>query len=212
VYVTGHGTVSIIDIEKEEVVKRLYTGDFNYAVTMTPDGKQAYVSSQGNVSVVDIATQEVLRTISLECRCLPKDIDFTLDGKQACVAVGQTILVIDTKKEEVIDTITVKGNFFDPYEVVISPNGNRIYLAGSSSGTTPDQILVIDAKTHSITKAIYTKLAPLGMAITSDGKELYITHCDHDDVSILDTQTYRVRHSIPVGRYPHQIIIAPSPE
>jgi YVTN family beta-propeller protein len=211
VYVTGHGTVSIIDIEKEEVVKRLYTGDFNYAVTMTPDGKQAYVSSQGNVSVVDIATQEVLRTISLECRCLPKDIDFTLDGKQAYVAVGQTILVIDTKKEEVIDTITVKSSFFNPYEVVISPNGNRIYLAGSSR-TTPDQILVIDAKTHAITKTIYAKSAPLGMAITSDGKELYITHCDHDDVSVLDTQTYRVRHSIPVGRYPRQIIIAPSPE
>jgi YVTN family beta-propeller protein len=212
VYVTGHGTVSIIDIEKEEVVKRLYMGDFNYAVTMTPDGKQAYVSSEGNVSVIDIATQEVLRTISMGYDGLPKDIDFTLDGKRAYVAIGQDILVIDTEKEEVINTIIVKRGIFDPYEVIISPNGNQIYLAGSSSGTTPDQILVIDTKTHSITKTIYAKSAPLGMAITSDGKELYITHCDHDDVSVLDTQTYKVRHSISVGRYPRQIIIAPSPE
>jgi YVTN family beta-propeller protein len=212
VYVTGHGTLSIIDIEKEEVVKKLYMGDYNYVVTMNPNGKQAYVSSQGNISVIDIATQKVLRTISMGYDGLPKDIDFMLDGKRAYIAIGQSILVIDTEKEEVINTITVKENFFNPYEVVISPNGNRIYLAGSSSGTTPDQILVIDTKTHSITKAIYAKSAPLGMAITSDGKELYITHCDHDDVSVLDTQTYKVRHSISVGRYPRQIIIAPSPE
>jgi YVTN family beta-propeller protein len=212
VYVTGHGTVSIIDIKKEEVIKRLYMGDFNYAVTMAPDGKQAYVSSQGKVSVIDIATQEVLKTISPGYDFLPKDIDFTLDGKRAYVAVEQGILVIDTKKEEIINTITVKGNFFNPYEVVISPNGNRIYLAGTSSGSTPDQILVIDTKTDAIIKAIYAKSAPLGMAITSDGKELYITHCDHDDVSVMDTQTDRVRHSISVGKYPRQVVIAPSPE
>jgi YVTN family beta-propeller protein len=210
VYVTGHGTVSIIDIEKEEVVKKLYMGDYNYAVTMTPDGKQAYVSSQGNVSVIDIATQEILKTISLGYDCLPKDIDFTLDGKRAYVTVRQAVLVVDMEKEEVIDTIPITGSLFTSYEVVISPNGDRIYVAGRNN--TSDQVLVINAKTHSIIKTIHVKSTPLGMAITSDGKELYITHCDHDDVSVLDTQTYRVRHSIPVGRYPRQVIIAPSPE
>jgi YVTN family beta-propeller protein len=210
VYVTGHGTVSIIDIEKEEVVKRLYTGDFNFVVTMTPDGKQAYVSSMRDIFVIDIATQEVCKTIPLKNDHAPKDIAFTLDGKQAYVAIEQAVLMVDTEQEKVIYTIPITGSLFTAYDVVISPSGDRVYLAGRNN--TSDQVLVINAKTHSIIKTIHVKSTPLGMDITSDGKELYITHCDHDDVSVLDTQTYRVRHSIPVGSFPRQVIIAPSPE
>jgi YVTN family beta-propeller protein len=170
VYLTGHGTVSIIDIEKEEVVKKLYMGDYNFVVTMTPDGKQAYVSSEGNVSVIDIATQEILKTISLESNGTPYTIVFTPDGKQAYAAIGQAVLVIDTEQEKVIHTIPIKGPLFIPYAAVISPNGNRIYVAGKDR--TSSQVLVIDAKTHSIIKMIHVKSDPLGMDITSDGKEV----------------------------------------
>jgi YVTN family beta-propeller protein len=211
VYVTGHGTVSIIDIEKEEVVKKLYMGDYNCAVTMTPDGKQAYVSSMKDIFVIDTATQELCKSISLEYDCLPEDIAFTPDGKQGYVAAEQAVFVIDAEKEEVIYTIPInKGSLFTSYEVVISPNGNRIYVAGENN--TSSQVLVIDAKTYSIIKTIHITAAPLGMDITSNGKEIYVINSRHDTVSVIDTQTYRVRNSISVGNHPRQVIIASSSE
>jgi YVTN family beta-propeller protein len=210
VYVTGHGTVSIIDIKKEEVVKKLYMGDYNCAATITLDGKQAYVSSMRDIFVIDTTTQEVHKTISLGYNCLPEDIAFTPDGKQAYIAAEQAIFVVDAEKEEVIDTIPIERSLFTSYEVVISPNENRIYVAGKDN--TSSQVLVIDAKTHSIIKTIHVKSGPLGMDITSDGKELYVINFDNDVVSVLDTQTYRVRHTISVGSHPRKVIIAPSPK
>jgi YVTN family beta-propeller protein len=210
VYVAGHGTLSIIDIEKEKVIKKLRLGDYNYVVATTPDGKQVYLASLGKISVIDVETQEICKTISLEGDYMPYAITFAPDGKRAYAAIEQAVLVIDTEQEKVIHTIPVTGSLFTPYEAVTSPNGSRIYVTGRNN--TSSQILVINAKTHSIIKMIHVKEDPLGMDITSDGKEIYVTNCDHDVVSVLDTQTYRVRNSIPVGSQPSQVTIATSPE
>jgi YVTN family beta-propeller protein len=210
VYVAGHGTLSIIDIEKEKVVKKLRLGDYNYVVATAPDGKQVYLASLGKISVIDTEKQEICKTISLEGDYMPYAVTFSPNGKRAYAAIEQAVLVIDTEQEKVIHTIPITGSLFTAYEAVTSPNGNYIYVAGRNN--TSSQVLVVNAKTYSIIKTIHVKEDPLGMDITSDGKEVYITNCDHDVISVLDTQTYRVRHSIPVGSQPSQVTIATSPE
>jgi YVTN family beta-propeller protein len=177
---------------------------------MTPDGKQAYVSSDRNVSVIDTTTQEVLTTISLGYDCTPYTLVFTPDGKQVYAAVTQAVLVIDTEQKKVSHTIPIDGSPFIPYASAINPNGNQVYVAGENN--TSSQVLVIDAKNHSIIKTIHVDETPMGMDITSDGKELYIINSQHDTVSVINTQTYRIHHSISVGWHPRQVIIAPSPE
>jgi YVTN family beta-propeller protein len=53
---------------------------------------------------------------------------------------------------------------------------------------------------------------PAGIAITLDGKEVYVTNFYHHVVSVIDTKTNMVRNVIPVGKFPYRISIAPSPQ
>jgi YVTN family beta-propeller protein len=71
---------------------------------------------------------------------------------------------------------------------------------------------VINTATHQIVKTIAIDKTPLGIAITSDGKEVYVTIPIRGIVSVIDTKTNMVRNVISVGKFPHRIAIIPSPQ
>ena len=69
-YVTnaGHSTVSVINIQKNKVVKTIYDPNFSgtWGITITPDGSKTYVANRGGseVSVIDTKKNKVIKTIS----------------------------------------------------------------------------------------------------------------------------------------------------
>jgi YVTN family beta-propeller protein len=213
-YMTGHGRVSIVDTETDEIVKTISVGDYNHAIAISPDGTQAYVTHDGSVSIIDTEKQAVTATITVgEFTRAPGAVAFTPNGKQAYVANEGKISIIDTAKREIVATIDI-GEFLVPSGVVFTPNGKRAYVAQSTTkgGKRIFEVTVIDTATDQITKTIPVEQDPAGIAITSDGREVYVTNFFHDIVSVIDTQTNRVRHTIPVGESPYQITMAPNPQ
>jgi YVTN family beta-propeller protein len=214
-YMTGHGRVSIIDTETDEIVKTIFIGDYNGAIAISPDGTQAYVTHLGSVSIIDTVNQEVTTTITIgEFIHITDEVAFTPDGKQAYVANKGKISVIDTVKKEIVTTIDI-GNPFSPSGVVFTPDGKRAYVAkwDTKSKEIPSyEVAVINTATYQIVKTITIDKKPLGIAITSDGKEVYVTIPVRDAVSVIDTKTNMVRNVVPVGKFPHQIAMAPGPQ
>ncbi|MFD0348885.1 YncE family protein [Kitasatospora aburaviensis] len=120
-------------------------------VAVTPDGAGLYVTNAFKyVSAVNIAKKSVTN-IPFDKSELSPDILYgeaiAPDGKHVYVAVqnpfhGDKVSVIDTATNQVSATIQISR----PHQVVISPNGKRLYVTGDKGGlsvinTTNDQII-----------------------------------------------------------------------
>jgi YVTN family beta-propeller protein len=204
----------VIDTEKNQISKTISVGNYNYGIAVNPTGTQVYVTHRGKVSVINTQSQTVVKTIVVgDSNQTAHAIAFTPDGKQAYVGEQGHLSVVDTNKKEVIATIDT-GEFFFLDGVVFTPDGSRAYLTRSDifSGKWFFDVVVIQTATHKIVQTIPIKEEPLGIAITSDGEEVYVTNSDYNTVSVIHTSTNIVdHHVIPVGRQPNRIAIAPRP-
>ena len=70
-----------------------------------------------------------------------------------------------------------------PREILISPNGQSLYVTNSKSGT----VSKVDAANGKVRITVATGDTPLSMAISSDGLALYIVNYQSSTVSKLRT-------------------------
>jgi YVTN family beta-propeller protein len=90
------------------------------------------------------------------------------------------------------------------------------YVAQNASNST----WVINTMTDMAVAVIPVQFSPLGVAITPNGRFAYVTNtgavCDlcfvnqPSSVSVIDTATYSVVATVPVGQYPAAVAIAPN--
>src|SRR5216684_8872391 len=90
------------------------------------------------------------------------------------------------------------------------------YVAQNASNSA----WVINTMTDALVAVIPVQFSPLGVAITPNGKFAYVTNtgavCDlcpfnqPSSVSVIDTATYSVVATIPVGQYPASVAITPN--
>ena len=107
----------------------------------------------------------------------------------------------------------------DPFDIVISPDGKRAYV--SSSGVDMISVIAIDSirkmlevtdpqlrrsyannldvSRNFVIKRIRTGENPKGMALSADGKKLYVAEQLNDMVSVIDTETLEKILSIDLG-------------
>ena len=123
-----------------------------------------------------------------------------------------TVQVIDTATDRVIRTI-VTGN--RPRGVVVSPDGKRVYVArswwhdGKHPRTGKEAILAIDAATFAVAREYPAGTDPEGVALSPDGKQLYLSNEDAGTASIVDVATARTRATLVVGTEPEGVTASP---
>jgi DNA-binding beta-propeller fold protein YncE len=129
-------------------------------------------------------------------------------------ALAQTEADISTPeanlpKNKVLTTITVGAG---PNSIVVSPNNDLVYVANLLDNT----VSVIDAKTNKIKKGspYSANTAPLSMAITPDGQELYISNYTYlessSTVTILNAETGAIVKTVPIPRIARYLAITPN--
>jgi YVTN family beta-propeller protein len=92
--------------------------------------------------------------------------------------------VIDTSTNTVVSTVKVGTS---PREVVISPDGSRVYVTNNG----PDTVTVIDTGTNTVVKTVTVGKDPLGIGMSPDGTLVYAAN-RNDTVSVIDTSTNTV--------------------
>src|SRR2546426_2828810 len=80
----------------------------------------------------------------------------------------------------------------EPRCVAITPNGRKVYVTNTASGT----VSVIDARRLRVKRTIKVGTEPSGCALTPDGKKLYVANFSSDEVSVIDTDDDRVEETI----------------
>ena len=103
-------------------------------VAVSPDGRWVYVTAEAThtVTILDANSLTVVKHLLVGNR--PRVVVFSNDGARAYVTaeIGGTISVIDTSTHLVVGTINL-GLDSRPVEIVVSPSGLRLYVAGGGT-------------------------------------------------------------------------------
>jgi len=197
------GAVGIFNTSTFTLASAVSSGTTNpYGAAATPDGSQVWVTESGTntVSVIDTSTGKIASTIVVGI--YPHGIAITPDGKTAYVANtgpntgpggSQTVSVVNVASQTETGTIDVGEG---PQIVTISPDGSLAFV------TCADGLYVITTANGSVAKVREPLHQPHGVAVTPDGKHVYVTDSERDQVVVLATSGLRTVGRIGVGNTP----------
>ncbi len=157
------GNVTVFDLETNELITQLYSGEGAEGIDVSPDGKELWVTNraENTISIFDTETLELLERI--QSGDFPIRAKFSPDGKLFLVSNARsgTIAVIDAKERSTITDIKLitpsehigDERYFSDFEDtsipigLVIPDNKTAYVAS----TRADVVAVICLETFEIT-------------------------------------------------------------
>ena len=92
--------------------------------------------------------------------------------------------------------------YASPLEVLLSPDGARLYVLCQQSG----EVRVLNASSFALIKKVAVGRMPRGFSLSPDGARLFVTNAWDDTLSAIDTRALAVTATWPVGAEPSSVI------
>ena len=177
VYITGIGKESVIWVVDGENIKLetaiQYTGKMSTGLALDSKGKRLYTTNaDGELITIDTADNKILSRKKL--------LD---DGKEhffiniSLDTTNQRAFITDSKAAEVLVVDTRNGNILakvaapESLAVLFNPARDEAYVTHRQAG----KVSVIDAKSYKVVKTFDTPTHPNSLALSADGKTLYVS-------------------------------------
>jgi YVTN family beta-propeller protein len=190
--------VAVIDAATNTVVTKVVTSDVCWGVAVNPAGTRVYATNEfaNTVSVIDTATNSLITAVTVGLQ--PQGVVVNPAGTRVYVTNinDHTISVIDTATNTVIATVPSANVDLG---IAVDPTGIRVYVTNS-----PSNISVLDTATNTIvaTPGLGFNSGPQGIAVTPDGKWVYVVNLQSDNVSVIDAATNAMVAIVTVGSRP----------
>ncbi|EEY7845470.1 YncE family protein [Escherichia coli] len=177
VYISGIGKESVIWVVDGENIKLKTaiqnTGKMSTGLALDSKGKRLYTTNaDGELITIDTADNKILSRKKL--------LD---DGKEhffiniSLDTARQRAFITDSKAAEVLVVDTRNGNILakvaapESLVVLFNPARNEAYVTHRQAG----KVSVIDAKSYKVVKTFDTPTHPNSLALSADGKTLYVS-------------------------------------
>jgi YVTN family beta-propeller protein len=194
-----------------------------------PSNGELYVCNEGNheIWVVDSETLQLETTVAVGMH--PHSCILGADKRHLYVSNwgSRSVSVVDTEKNRRISDISVG---LRPNDLVLAPDG-RLFVACAGDNTvqviqtravekpgeepSPERRLW-EGTREIISTSLYPQSpegsTPNGVAISPDGRTLFIANADNNNVMVVDISepaVSRVEGFIPVGWYPTAVLVSP---
>lgn len=137
----GAGSISLIDLNSDQLIKTVAAGAGTEGIDLTPDGTELWISNReaNTVIVYDATTLAQLDTLSVGR--FPLRLQISPDGRFAVTSNLQdgSVSVIDVETRKVVRTIAVSGNQ-DAAQVTLlfSRSGQFLYVAETGTDTVAE--------------------------------------------------------------------------
>ncbi|EHE2614271.1 YncE family protein [Escherichia coli] len=177
VYISGIGKESVIWVVDGENIKLKTaiqnTGKMSTGLALDSKGKRLYTTNaDGELITIDTADNKILsRKKLLDDRKEHFFINISLDTAR------QRAFITDSKAAEVLVVDTRNGNILakvaapESLAVLFNPARNEAYVTHRQAG----KVSVIDAKSYNVVKTFDTPTHPNSLALSADGKTLYVS-------------------------------------
>ncbi|MFN3476025.1 MAG: cytochrome D1 domain-containing protein [Candidatus Methylomirabilales bacterium] len=206
VAIGGENAIAFVDLATRKVEKFPIEGAQEpHAVALSPDRKTIYVgnAADGKVMVVDAATKKTVKVVEgAHAVC---GMVWSLDG--------QTLYLTDMKTGRLHQFNPASQEVMGSFPVAESlcgldflRDGKRAFIGNMLPG---GQVVVLDWETKQVVEKIPVGMMPHHVAVTPDGKNLYVTVGGEGVVAKLDLATQKIAAKIPTGGDPHAILITP---
>lgn len=177
VYISGIGKKSVIWVVDGENIKLKTaiqnTGKMSTGLALDSKGKRLYTTNaDGELITIDTTDNKILSRKKL--------LD---DGKEhffiniSLDTTNQRAFITDSKAAEVLVVDTRNGNILakvaapESLAVLFNPARNEAYVTHRQAG----KVSVIDAKSYKVVKTFDTPTHPNSLALSADGKTLYVS-------------------------------------
>lgn len=176
----GSGTVSVVKLDRMQVVGSIDVGGGPRGMALHPTRNEIWVTNTqtNSISIIDLDTRD--ERIEFACGAMPSDIVFTPDGELALVANMQEgnvsvfetdslrikeLVSLDrvTKTQAKLRPVEMPGHFGLsplPTRILINPEGTRAWI----STRRDDQLHELDLKSLEILRKIAAPTAPTCLA------------------------------------------------
>jgi autotransporter-associated beta strand protein/YVTN family beta-propeller protein len=190
------------------------SGASMHGIAVNPAGTKVYGTGAGNeLYEWNVASNGVVgfsRTLALPAGSDPCGIALSSDGATAyvCLSIANTLAEVDLATGTLTRQLSVG---IAPWDVALSPNGRIAYVSdwggrfptnGDLTATSAGTAVVVDSRgvgasgTVSFvdlgmgtqTAQVTTGLHPSDLALSADGKTLYVANANSDTVTVIDTQ------------------------
>ena len=207
----AENSLALVDPATMRVVARVATGEGPHEVVTSSDGRTAYVSNYGaekpgnSLSIIDLASRKETRRVDLGPLLRPHGL-VEREGKIYFTAEVSRVVARYDPAADRVDWIVGTGQNVC-HMLVHHPTRRVIYTANILSDTV--SVLELDTPQQPGPPPRMTHVAvgkqPEGMDISPDGRELWVAHRADGGVSVIDTETNKVKETFKAGGMPIRV-------
>jgi YVTN family beta-propeller protein len=143
----------------------------------------------------------------------PLDVAMRPDGKTAAMlnAQGSALVVLDVAGNKVIQDFPVSGTSASFAGIAYSASGDELYASGANGKVIRASVgtdgKIAAAHTIALTGGKNANPYPGGIALSADGRSLYVALSQDNALGVVDLATEKLTGEIPVGNAPHAVIV-----
>lgn len=206
-------TLAIIDPATLKVLGRVPTGVGPHEVIASADGRTAYVANYGtqqtlgnSLSVIDLVARKESKRVELGPLFRPHGIVESGGKIYFTTEVNRAIARYDPALSRV-DWVMGTGQTAT-HMLAVTPDGKRAFTANIGSDTVTAIELNAPPGPKMIAHIAVGK-QPEAIAVSPDGRELWVGQNGDGQISIIETATQQLKESIKVGEVPIRVKFTP---
>lgn len=189
----GYGTheIRIVDLKKQKIASAVALDQTFYGLTFSPDGKRLFASG-GEFEVVHafdfndglLANHRNLPVVDAKDKFIPGGITASPDGSTLAVAGtwGDRLCLLPVEGAEKPSTVRLEKDSY-PYACRFGLDAKQLYV----SLWNKSAIAVVNCTDQKVSALWPTEKHPTEMALTADGKFLFVACANSTKVSVLST-------------------------
>lgn len=213
IYIFSRTGNSFLQTDSIILSKNRRKEQFITGIESADNGNILYVATRTARSLLKLSVpgKEILQQLSFDHFLY--DVVVSPDEKKVYVSIwgGSSVAVVDATDLTLIKKIEVGDH---PNKMTLSPDG-RLFVANANT----DNISVIDTKTDKVNETISVSpypdalygSTPNGLAVSPDGRTLYVANADNNDVAVFDISEAghaKQKGLIPAGWYPTAVSLS----
>lgn len=195
--------LGVVDTASGKMTGTVPLGDSPEIFDLSPDGKTVYVSIEDEnvMAAYDLATKKPLFEVKTGGE--PEGVLITPDGKFAYVTseVANVVHYIDLGQKKVLKNIKVGKR---PRRFVLAAGGAELWVTNELDAT----VSVVGTRDHSVKGTVKfavkgmrdADITPVGMALSPDGKTMWVGLGKANHVAEVDVATRAVGRQVLVGK------------